>query len=569
MMRRREVLQAFLGLPVALAACRRGSKAPAFPRGDFAYPSERLGHRLRDMAMAPGASRGPSRGLPAGLIEPPPERWEQAGVVIVGGGVAGLAAAWRLASAGMNDFVLLELDPVLGGTARSGRSAVGAHPWGAHYITAPMQDNRTMVRLLGDLSMLDGVDERGDPVIAEQHLCRDPSERLFYRGRWYDDLYPHAGAGAADLAQHAAFEAEVGRLAALRDSRGRRAFAIPTAAGSDDAELTALDRITMAAWMDARGFTSPRLRWYVDYACRDDYGLRMEHTSAWAGLLYFAGRVAAEGSDYRPVVTWPEGNGRLVAHLADRAGPRARAGWGVAELRPRARPDGTGDAGVDIIALIDDGAAAAGIHAERVIFAAPHFLSRYLVRAYRDDPPAHLAAFDYGPWMVANLHLRDRPRGPGFPLAWDNVLYDSPSLGYVVSTHQRGLDHGPTVITYYYPLVDPDSRAARHKLLDAGWADWVDVALTDLERAHRDIRDLAERVDIMRWGHAMIRPRPGFVWGGARQAAARPFRGIHFAHSDLGGVALFEEALDQGVRAAEEVLAARAQPAAATGESWR
>ena len=61
----------------------------------------------------------------------------------------------------------------------------------------------------------------------------------------------------------------------------------------------------------------------------------------------------------------------------------------------------------------------------------------------------------------------------------------------------------------------------------------------------------------MRWGHAMIRPRPHFVWGGDRAAAARPYRGIHFANTDLSGLALFEEAFDHGVRAAEEVLAAR------------
>jgi hypothetical protein len=54
-----------------------------------------------------------------------------------------------------------------------------------------------------------------------------------------------------------------------------------------------------------------------------------------------------------------------------------------------------------------------------------------------------------------------------------------------------------------------------------------------------------------------VRPRPGVAWGGARRAAARPIGAVHFAHSDLSGVALFEEALDQGVRAAEEVLAAR------------
>ena len=52
----------------------------------------------------------------------------------------------------------------------------------------------------------------------------------------------------------------------------------------------------------------------------------------------------------------------------------------------------------------------------------------------------------------------------------------------------------------------------------------------------------------------MIRPRPGFVWSAARQGASKPYRGIHFAHTDLSGVPLFEEAFYHGIRAAEEVL---------------
>ena len=59
---------------------------------------------------------------------------------------------------------------------------------------------------------------------------------------------------------------------------------------------------------------------------------------------------------------------------------------------------------------------------------------------------------------------------------------------------------------------------------------------------------------MMRWGHAMIRPTPGFIWGADRRKAAAPFRGIHFAGADLSGVPIFEEALYHGVRAAEEVL---------------
>jgi hypothetical protein len=110
------------------------------------------------------------------------------------------------------------------------------------------------------------------------------------------------------------------------------------------------------------------------------------------------------------------------------------------------------------------------------------------------------------------------------------------------------------VLTYYYPLCDENPRAARTRLLKTDWHGWADIALTDLSRAHPDIRSLVERLDVMRWGHAMIRPRTGFMWGQARREGAKPFRSIHFAHSELSGVALFEEAFDVGLRVADEVF---------------
>src|SRR5690606_5155501 len=154
------------------------------------------------------------------------------------------------------------------------------------------------------------------------------------------------------------------------------------------------------------------------------------------------------------------------------------------------------------------------------------FLRPYLIRPLRGNPTRELADFEYGSWMVANLHMRDRPREKGIPLAWDNVLYDSPALGYVVATHQAHLDFGPTIFTYYYPLTASDTRAARQQLLQLGREEWAELALADLERAHPNLRSLTTRVDVMRWGHAMIRPRPGFLWGSARRKAAEPWRGI-------------------------------------------
>ncbi|HYO76828.1 MAG TPA: FAD-dependent oxidoreductase [Thermoanaerobaculia bacterium] len=515
---RRDLLATFLGVPFAAVACR--TRPPALPPGTLVGASHEVGHRLR---------QGPP---------PQPSRWESHEVVIVGGGIAGLAAAWRLAHAGVRDVVLFDLEPAPGGTSRSSN----AYPWGAHYVIAPSPDDRVLTRLLGEMGVMDG------EVVAEQFLCRDPQERLFHRGRWYEGLYLEAGASHEDLRQLRAFEAEIARWAAWRDGRGRRAFTIPIARGSDDVEVTALDRISIGEWLDARGFTSPRLRWLVDYACRDDYGARLHDTSAWAAIFYFASR------EQRATVTWPEGNGRIVAHLARSSAPRA--GWLVADISPTA-------AGADVIAMRGD--ETVGVDARKVIFAGPQFVAARVLRPWREQPPAHVREFEYGSWLVANLALRDRPESHGFPLAWDNVLYDSPSLGYVVATHQRGIERGPTVLTYYYALAESNARAEREGLLSAGRDQWAEVALADLSRAHPDIRTLATNIDVMRWGHAMIRPRPRFVWSAARVNASRPVGAVHCANTDLSGVALCEEALDQGVRAAEEVLAGLQVTAA----SWR
>ena len=111
------------------------------------------------------------------------------------------------------------------------------------------------------------------------------------------------------------------------------------------------------------------------------------------------------------------------------------------------------------------------------------------------------------------------------------------------------------MFTYYYALCDADPKQARSRLLATDRGEWADVALTDLARAHPEIRSLTERLDVMRWGHAMIKPRPGFVWSEARRAASKPYRGIHFANTDLSGVPLFEEAFYHGTRAADEILA--------------
>src|SRR5262245_4610733 len=125
---RRDVLAAFLGIPAALAACSTESP-PRLPPGEIVGASEMIGQRIRD-----GVKITPSR-----------DQWERVGVLIVGGGIAGLSAAWQLKKAGFDDFVLLELEREPGGTARSGSSSLVAYPWGAHYLPAPMKQNIALI----------------------------------------------------------------------------------------------------------------------------------------------------------------------------------------------------------------------------------------------------------------------------------------------------------------------------------------------------------------------------------------------------------------------------------------
>ncbi len=540
---RRDLLTGLAGLPAVWVTGGCGQRTRHQIEGEIVGASDRAGHRLR-------AEFRP---------QPPNSDAREVAVVIVGAGVAGLSAAWRLRRAGFNDFILLELEPHAGGTSRGGELNGIPCPWGAHYIPAPFDSNRGLIALLKEMDLFEDADADGLPNVREECLCRDPEERLFINGAWREGLSPLDINDLNDQQQWRMFQSEVNRWAGWKDGKGRRAFTIPIAECSDDSEVTQLDRETMSDWLAQHGLTSPRLRWLVDYACRDDYGMTVEQTSAWAGLFYFASRVRRPGDQAQPLITWPRGNGQVVEHLQQPIRDRIRTGMTVTEIVPRDTEAGTA---IEVIAAGPDPASAERFRAQRVVFAVPQFLAPWLIAGYRAARGTASAEFEYGSWMVANLFLKDRPAERHFELAWDNVIYDSASLGYVVATHQLGRNHGPTVFTYYYPLCDADPRQAREKLLSRGWAEWAEIALSDLETAHPEIRTLVERLDVMRFGHAMIRPRPGFVWGSARRAMSQPFGGIHFAHSDLSGIALFEEAFYHGNRAAEEILAALNVPSA-------
>lgn len=546
-MDRRAFLSAVAAGWVAQAGARSAG-APPIP-GRIVGASHAAGHLLRGEA-----SPAPVSGAP-----------ERADVVIVGGGVSGLSAAWRLAPAGL-DVAVLELEPRPGGTSTWGEDGPVPYPWGAHYLAAPNAEARAALRLLHEMGAVTGWDAAGRPSFDPRRLCHAPQERLFYDGEWHPGLVPLDALGAAERDELSRFHEIEEELTGRVGRDGRAAFQIPLALSSRDPELLALDSITMAEWLERRGFRTPFLRWYVRYAMLDDFGGDSGDISAWAGLHYFAARKLRspelEGSHF---LVWPEGNGRLVRALIERARPRIALGALATAVRP------SSGGGVEVDYLDIERGEARRIAARAAVLATPAFITRRLF------PPAAAAlpVRASSPWLVANLHVEDA-FAPDLP--WDSVLYEAEGLGYVDAAHQLtdlAATAAPasalrpplrrTVLTYYRAYGGPDAPAARAALLRAPWEELAEGVLRDLRPAHPYLRDVLTRMDLMIWGHAMPRPRPGFLGPRPFEAPAALDARIAWAHVDQPGMALFEEAQAAGVRAAEALAR---ELGLTLGESW-
>jgi hypothetical protein len=517
----------------SLLGCAEGR--PPLPPGDLLGPSLDLGHRLRPPDF------------------PPPSETRRVAVAIVGAGIGGLAAGWKLAKSGLVDFVLVDMENEAGGNSRAGRNAVSAYPWGAHYLPLPTREATAVRELLAELGVLQGDPQAEKPRYDERYLCAAPQERVYRNGFWQEGVLPQRGIAAVERAQHQRFHELMERFKKRRDAAGKRAFALPMELSSRAPDLLALDRVTMHDWLVQQGLDSPTLHWYVNYACRDDYGTASGEVSAWAGIHYFACRDGeAQDAASDTVLTAPEGNAWLArgmassiaAHAGDRLLTDALA-WRVAEASRHIEIDLWLPAEQKTLRLI----------ADQLIWAAPLFLLPHVLVGH-DALKGAARSVSYAPWLVANLTLSHFPEDRvGAPPAWDNVLHDSPGLGYVVSTHQQmRLRPAATVFTYYRALSEMAPEQGRELLLATSREAWAEQILAELERPHPNIRQLTTRLDVFRNGHAMARPLPGLLWGAARQRFVADSPRLRFAHADVSGFSLFEEAHYRGVLAAERTL---------------
>lgn len=534
-------LKGLVGAAAAAGAAKvlldRREEKPTFPCRMLG-PSMAKGHKIRNGSAAELISKTP----PTSTRE----------IVIVGGGIAGLSAAWWLKKQGVTDFVVLEMENEVGGNSSSGRNDTSAYPWGAHYIPLANEESSYVRTFFEEEGIIQGM-EGGQPVYNELYLCHEPQERLLKDGIFSEGLIPKRGLQPDDKAEMKRFFNLMDDLRKARGTDGKFAFAIPLELSSRDVKWRSLDKVSMADWLAQQGFKSAPLLWYIDYCCRDDYGSLGRNVSAWAGLHYFAGRRGtAANAEMNSVVTWPEGNGYVVECLRKKLAPHLQTGSPAVSIKPR-------DGKLHTVHLNKDENRKC-IESSYVIFCAPRFIAPYIISDYVSPLKSGKSAPSYAPWLVANITLKGIPAARGTELSWDNVAYRSPSLGYVVANHQDiTTGRNNLVITYYRPLAEEDPAVARRKLSETAAADWSKTISHELERMHPGITGQILSMDIWPWGHGMISPGPGYIWGTTRENMTQPHGSIYFAHSDISGISNFEEAQYRGVEAAKAILSSRGQ----------
>lgn len=495
-------------------------------------PNATAGHILRDK-----------------IAIPKPTDTRNVKVLIVGSGISGLSAARWLQKNGETDFELLELEEHTGGNSHYGKNQISSYPVGAHYTTIANTDDQLLLDFFKEINVITHY-ESELPYYNDYHLTFAPEERLLINGEWQEGLIPDFGVPQKDKEQIKNFLKEVEMLKHTRGQDGKYVFNIPIASSSTDENFTQLDQISFKDYLDRKGYRSTYLLWYLNYACKDDYGQKIDSISAWAGLHYFASRRGkAANAEDNGVLTWSKGNGWLAEKMAEKLKANITKSAMCYSINE------TSDAKLQAWVYDTRTRKSSFITAEKIILATPQYVNNKLLKNIK-RPNFDYNKLSYSPWLIANITVDELPNSKGIDLCWDNVAYDTPSVGYVNATHQNiSLVDKGKVLTYYLPLCDFEPAISRLAAYTRTYEQWLDIIMPELRYIHPEIDKAIKQIDLWVWGHGMISPTPNLIFGKNLDAAKKSIDNqIYFAHTDISGISIFEEAFHQGIRAAKEVL---------------
>lgn len=506
--------------------------------------------------------------------------------IVAGSGLAGLSAAFHLRRRCPRARVLLlEARSFMGGNAARDDAPpipVIAGTAGA-YAVAPYS------AFLEEFYAAIGIDWTA-------HVVPGPFYSYFFDDRtpfvlpgtrsWTRDVF---GAGVRDLPYPTAIANDL--KAARQDFRNwyNRAGAPTDPADDGDPRYDGLASITLHEYLtNVRGFHPAVSDFYTRYSVDALTGTSAQ-VNAYTSVSFL-------GSEYNPLFTFPGGTSGLARHALkwlipgaidgstsdaiitnpireaalDQAGAGVRLRQTAMVLRADTRPDGA-----EVIYFHDGRFWRA--EARAVVLAGQAHTNHHIVaHALGAEQLAAWEQITLAPALTANVSLRRAAPLVDLELGFNQYFWGSRTWAdFLVAdwvTPRRFDRERPTVLTFYDGNASPPEEMPheRVRLLTTPFSEYEESLREDLHRVlagadfdfDRDVSD----VYIYRWGHALVYPKLGYVFGapcGAEGQAQRTYAPRHIARAQLGRISFagqdvegspaVESALASGHRAAEEV----------------
>jgi protoporphyrinogen oxidase len=475
------------GCPIDLSLVAQTPDSKKNHPADVAGEDNRICHQVRDkgnqiFARPPASSRHD--------------------VVIVGGGVSGLAAAYRLRH---RDFLLLEKEPHWGGNAYAAEYEGSAYATGSAFLTK----DEYAYEFAREIGLEPLPVNSPDASIIRGELVLDT---------WGDGLdklpYP----------------------APVRE--GFKKF---------KKELLAIDVAKTKGIYDKpfsdfmKGHPAEIKQWW-DCFGPSNWGATSEETTAGLGILNLQEMVEESGVDDR--YTWPGGLGALTKKLADILRPkykdRMQTGATIVAVVPEKEE-------VHVTYTLGGEFELKTVAAKVVIMATPKFITRRIVEGLPDSQSEAMKKIRYIPYPVVNL-IFDKPVfNYGFDTWCPGNSFTDITLADWVIQKQAGYRQKFNILTCYTPMKEEDRG---YLLNEIGARKIAGNVLTDFQKLMPGSNVDPVEVHIYRRGHPLYMSTPG-LYTQVQPLARHPMDRVFFANTDSEGP---ESTTNGGILAAQRAV---------------
>ena len=428
-------------------------------------------------------------------------------VVIVGGGVSGLAAAYRLQH---RDVLLLEKEPHWGGNAYAMEYEGSAYGTGSAFL---YEDDEYAFSLAKEIGLNPLPINSSDASIIRGELVRDT---------WGEGLnklpYP-----APVRESFKKFKKEI--LAMNVEKRGRELF-----------------NMRFSDLM--KGYPAELKHWWDAYG-PSNYGARSDEAAAGVGILELQSMAQESHKDDR--YTWPGGLGALMQKLADvlqpKYGERMQTGATIVAVVP-------GKSDVQVTYM--KGGELKTVSAKAVIMATPKFITRRIVDGLPEKQSEAMHQIHYIPYPVVNLIFNRPVFNEGYD-TWcpGNKFTDIVVADWVIR-NESGYKQKYNILSCYTPMSEDDRG---YLLNESGARKIAAEVLTDFQKLMPNLNVDPVEVHIYRRGHPLYMSTPG-LYTEVQPLVRQPVDRIFFANTDSEGPeSTTNEAILGAQRAVKEVEA--------------